>query len=151
MKINLKKFIEALNIPRKQFLTGLKYIERNFPEHFIRDNKTIVLRRLNDLEQYFNFDITFHEEALLLFKRFWPFIKNTKEEIIASVICILTMVKLNITTHKYKEISDRAGVLMSSVLYQIKHNLMEKLGIRTFQGLKKSRHIVDEVLNSPTI
>ncbi|MFW9971654.1 MAG: hypothetical protein ACFFDF_15775 [Candidatus Odinarchaeota archaeon] len=36
---------------------------------------------------------------------------------------------------------------MSSVLYQIKHNIMEKLGIREFQGLIKSYHILKEILS----
>ena len=68
--------------------------------------------------------------------------------IIASVVCILTMIKLNITHIKYADVCRKTGISISSVFYQVKYNIFERLNIGGFQGFKTSRNLVEDLLGT---
>lgn len=147
LNISSKDFMNAADISSHQFRDGLKYIQQSFPGFFIRDQKALVTNTLNDLLLHFRFNSSFYQESIQLLNRFWPLIRNTKEEIIAAVICIFTMIKLNIRTPKYLTICKKLGITMSSTIYQVKHNIFGKLNNKNqFHGFKKSQALIEDLL-----
>jgi len=60
------------------------------------------------------------------------------------------MIKLNITHIKYAAVCRKSGISMSSAFYQVKHNILERLNISGFQGFKKSRTLVEDLLRIST-
>ena len=148
LNISSKEFIKIAGLTRIEFRNGLKYIQRYFSRSFIRDHKAIITSILNELMHHFNFNPPFFHEAVQLLEKFWTLIQHTKEEIVAAVICIFTMIKLNINSPSYFTICKKLGITMSSAIYQVKHNIFERSNLSGFQGFTKSRTNIEALLRT---
>ncbi len=61
-------------------------------------------------------------------------------------MCILSLLKLKIHSVKLITICKTLGFQMSAALYQVKNNLLKRVGIKGFHGFKKTYQLVESIL-----
>jgi len=137
-------YLAVSSITREELRKGLKFVLPYYPEYQGRDKKILVIGSINKVQNEFNFTPRFFNTSMVLLNKFWPHISHTKEKVIAGVLSILTMIKLNITSVQYNHnlICKFLGIQSSSIHYHLKHSI----GISGFQGFKNSAHLLKGML-----
>ena len=85
---------------------------------------------------HFQFDPEFLQVSNSLLKKFWSYISNTTDNILAGVISVLTMVKLDTQSIHYYDVCKYLSIGMSTVFYQVKDKILKPLHIKGFNGFK---------------
>ncbi len=80
------------------------------------------------------------------FNRFGHLLNNTKPEITAGVVCILSLLKLKIHSVSLLTICETLGFRMSAAFYQVKNNILKKVRIEGFHGFRKTPQLVESIL-----
>ena len=146
IKISPNKIIEVSNLTKRQFriffLEAVKYC----PEYFSRDRTKMVRKLLLSVIDHFHFDREFIQVSDSLLKKLWNRLANTTDSIIAGVICILTMVKLNVNSVCYNTVCKKLGIRMSSVFYQVKHSILSSETAENFAGFRRSPNLLKPLL-----
>ncbi len=142
-----KDYYEAAGLSREQFRKGLMCVRNYCPEYINRDKRGIVLRKIINVRTHFSFNSQFTEISECLLEKLWVFIKDTKEEIIAGVICILTMIKLPVHNVKYDIICKKLGVKFGTITNQVKYNLCKSFKIEGFKGFRRTSYLLKPVLD----
>lgn len=145
IEVNSAQYIEAANLTREDFRVGVRSLMNYCPEFLSRDRELLTLNFVNQVASHFNLDSEFTETAHLLLKKLWPLIRSTKEAIIAAVISTLALIKLNIPIPNVATICKNLGIQPSTVLYQVKHKILEKMNITGFQGLRNSKQLLEPI------
>ncbi len=146
IKISSKKIIEASNLPEKKFRNYLLEAVRYCPEYLSRDRTKVVQKLLLYVINHFHFDHDFVQVSNSLLRKFWNRLTNTTDSNIAGVICILTMIKLDVNSVSYNAICRKLGIRMSSVFYQVKHRILRSETAEKFTGFKRSRNLLKPLL-----
>ena len=64
------------------------------------------------------------------------------------MICVLTMIKLEINSPTFHEVCKKLGTGMSPVQYQVKNKIFSGLNIKRFQGLRTSESLIKQVIEN---
>jgi len=146
--INIKKdkIIEVANLTKKKFKIYFLEAVRHCPEYFSRDRTKMVQRLLLSVIVHFHFDREFIQVSDSLLRNLWNRLINTTDSIIAGIICVLTMVKLDVNSVNYSTICKKLGIQMSSVFYQVKHSILSSETAEKFTGFKRSRDLLKPLL-----
>ncbi len=142
LPIHSKEIISSSNLTQKQFRNCLQEVVKHCPEYVARDRKEIVYKKLFSVKDHFQFDSKFVQVSDFLLKKFWSKINNTKDNILAGVISVLTMVRLGIKSVCYYEITNYLNIGHSTVYYQVRNKILKPLGINGFGGFKKSPELL---------
>lgn len=145
--IKISYFIEKININKKKFTEILKQAVIFYPTYFKRDRKTVIIKKINETREIFGFDRDFTNKYQEIFKKFWPIIKNTKDDVIAGVIFILTMIALGINSIPFVHVCNKIGIKMSTVNYQVKNKIFKSLHLPGFKSLKKSSNVIKDLID----
>lgn len=140
-------FLASASLSREEFRKHLKNVIPFCPKYADRDRENIIRVKIFQVIVHFKFNSTFYQDSEALLNKFLPFIKNTIEEVSAAVICILTMIKLDINTLPFTDICRYLGIEMSAASYQVKHKILKKLNINGFKGLRRSSGLIKSILN----
>ena len=119
--LNPNKIIEVSNLTKKQFKIFFMEAVRFCPEYFSRDRIKMIQKLLLSVIVHFHFDREFIQVSDSLLRKLWNRLTNTTDSIIAGVVCILTMIKLDVNSVSYNTVCKKLGIRMSSVFYQVKH------------------------------
>lgn len=146
IKINPNKIIEVSNLTKRQFRIYFLEAVRYCPEYFSRDRTKMVHELLLFIIDHFHFDKEFIQVSDSLLKKLWNRLTNTTDSIIAGVVCILTMIKLDINSVSYNMACKKLGIRMSSVFYQVKHSILSSETAEKFIGFKRSPNLLEPLL-----
>ncbi|MCK4281930.1 MAG: hypothetical protein KAX10_07435, partial [Candidatus Lokiarchaeota archaeon] len=138
---------EKININKKKFTEILKQAVIFYPTYFKRDRKTVIIKKINETREIFGFDRDFTNKYQEIFKKFWPIIKNTKDDVIAGVIFILTMIALGINSIPFVHVCNKIGIKMSTVNYQVKNKIFKSLHLPGFISLRKSSNVIKDLID----
>ncbi len=146
--INIKKdkIIEVANFTKRKFKIYFLEAVRYCPEYFSRDRTKMVQRLLLSLIIHFHFDKKFIHVSDSLLRKFGNRLMNTTDTIIAGVVCILTMIKLDVNSVRHNMVCKKLGIQMSSVFYQVKHSILSSETAEKFTGFKRSRNLLKPLL-----
>lgn len=144
--LDIKDIINIINISDKDMRQGLKEVINVYPEYLKKDKKMLVLNRVKQIRAKFNLPIEFITNSEAIMEKFWPYIHNTTENVIAGTVCVLTIIAMDITEYYYTEICKSIGIAPSAVIYQIRTNLFRRLHISGFQSVAKSREMIRELI-----
>lgn len=145
--VQITNFIEKIGLNRKEFIEILKQATIFYPSYFKRDRKTIVVKKINVIKEYFEFENDFLNKSHKILKKFWHYIKNTKEDVIVGVVCILALIAIEINDIPYVQICKKIGIKMSTVNYQVKNKIFNEMNISGFESLKKSSNKIRKLIN----
>ena len=125
----LPEFLDLYQMKYGEFTTDLKIMLRYYPEYKARDKKFIIKEYIATVLKSFYLDENLNLNALTLFDHFYPLIQYTKEEVIAALICVLTMISFDLYEVNMKKICDRAGIRQSSLKKYFLEIIFPYLGI----------------------
>lgn len=140
------KFQSILNVNKNDFKEILMEAARYYPAYAKRDRKQLILKKINEICEYFNFNKDFIQIANNILLKFWPFIKNTKDNVVVGVVSTLTMIARDINSISISHICDKIGIKMSTINYQVKNHIFGKKRISGFRSLVNSSDLIKEVV-----
>jgi len=146
INLNPNKIIEVSNLTKRQFKIFFMEAVRYCPEYFSRDRIKMIQKLLLSLIVHFHFDREFIQVSDSLLRKLWNRLTNTTDSIIAGVVCILTMIKLDVNSVSYNAICKKLGIRMSSVFYQVKHSILSSETAEKFIGFKRSPNLLKPLL-----
>jgi len=146
INLNPNKIIEVSNLTKKQFKIFFMEAVRFCPEYFSRDRIKMIQKLLLSVIVHFHFDREFIQVSDSLLRKFWNRLINTTDSNIAGIICVLTMVKLDVNSVNYSMICKKLGIQMSSVFYQVKHSILSSETAEKFTGFKRSPNLLKPLL-----
>ena len=144
--VTIKDITDTLNISDKDMRQGLKEIIKVYPEYLKKDKKMLVLNRVKQTRAKFRLPAQFIANSKAIMERFWPYLNNTTENVIAGTVCVLTIIAMDIKGYYYSQICKSIGIAPSTVIYQIKNNLFKRFHITGFQSVAKSRDLIKELI-----
>ena len=146
IKISPNKIIEVSNLTKRQFKIYFMEAVRYCPEYFSRDRIKMIQKLLLSVIVHFHFDREFIQVSDSLLRKLWNRLTNTTDSNIAGVVCILTMIKLDVNSVSYNAICKKLGIRMSSVFYQVKHSILSSETAEKFTGFKRSPNLLKPLL-----
>ena len=97
--LDIKHITDTINISDKDMRRGLKEVIKVYPEYLKKDKKVLVLNKVNQIQAKFNLPIQFITNSRAIMERFWPYLHNTTENVIAGTVCVLTIIAMDITEY----------------------------------------------------
>lgn len=150
--ITVPEIIEKPGLNRKEFNKYLKQVVKCYPAYYRRDRKFITIIKMYNVKKTLNFKKNFIDTSCKILDKVWPYVSNTKEEVIAGVVCTLTMIYMSIDNIPISQVCNSLRIEMSAVSYQVKNNIFTNLGVLDFKGLKRSKDqivkIIDNLISS---
>ncbi len=140
------QFKNILNVSKNDFKEILMESSRYYPAYAKRDRKQLILKKINEICEFFNFNNDFGKSANIILRKFWPFIKNTKDDVIAGVVTTLALIAKDINSISISRICDKIGIKMSTINYQVKNHIFVKKKISGFKSLVNSSDLIKEVV-----
>jgi len=144
--LTIKNITDTINISDKDMRQGLKEIIKIYPEYFKKDKKLLALNRIEQTQARFNLPIEFITNSKAIMEKFWPYISNTTENVIAGTVCVLTTIAMDIKGYHYSQICKSIGIAPSAVIYQIRNKIFQTLHILGFQSVVKSREMIKDLV-----
>jgi len=138
--IPLPKFLGAYQLNYHKFTTDLKMmITRYYPKYLQRDKTSIVKKYIMSIFKNFNHtNEDLFIRARTLYEFFHPILHNAKEEVIAAVICVLTIISCDLPDIAMYHVCNEAGIKQSSLSMQFIGKIYPYLGIPDGMMLKKA-------------
>lgn len=143
---HLNDLLSAVGLTLADFKKGLNAVLPYCLEYKNRNRKTITHKKIVRINENFNLSSQFLFISDTLLERLWPLICNTREEIIAGVISILAIIKLNIQSVNYIDLCSELGIGMSSVFYNVKNKILAPQQIEGFTGFRSSPSVLLPIL-----
>ena len=144
--VTIKDITDTLNISDKDMRQGLKKVIKVYPEYLEKDKKLLALNRIKQIQAKFRLPAHFIPNATAIMDKFWSYISNTKENVIAGTVCTLTIIAMGLERYNYSQICESIGIAPSTVIYQIKNKLFNSLHIPGFQSVSKSREMIKDLI-----
>ncbi len=148
LPIHSKEIINSSVHTQKQFRDYLLEVVRHCPEYVARDRLEIVRKKIFSVVTHFHFGSEFLQASDSLLRKFWSDISNTTENVLSGVICVLTMIKLDIHSVSYNKVCNFLSIESSTVNYQVKHKILKPFHIKGFNGFKKSPELLLPLLTT---
>lgn len=145
--ISLTEYLKKMSYEPKEFKSVLKQVVSHYPSYLKRDRKGIIVKKLVLIKKYYSFPPRFIERSERILNAFWSQISNTKEDVIVGVACILTIIQMGIKGISFSQICKKVGIELSTVHYQVKHNIFERMRVPNFTSLKKSSSEIKKVID----
>ena len=118
----------------------------HYPAYIKRDRRLLIYKKIYGICEFFRFDKEFMKIAYKILVKFWPLIRNTKDDVVVGVVSALTVIAKNIDSVSISRICDKIGIRMSTINYQVKNHIFSKKKISGFRSLVNSSNLIKEVI-----
>ncbi|KKN02227.1 hypothetical protein LCGC14_1119890, partial [marine sediment metagenome] len=144
--VSISLLLNLSGMDRHKCFQALKRINGIFPEYVKRDRKQVVLGKVRMIKVSFGLDSGFFENATKILQRFWEFLCNTGDNIIAGTIAALALLSVH-SNLPVLRVCEKIGISQSAVIYQLKNKLLERLNITGFKTFRQAKKMLtSEVL-----
>ncbi|KKM61415.1 hypothetical protein LCGC14_1531940 [marine sediment metagenome] len=131
---------------RHKCFQALKRINGTFPEYIKRDRKQVVLGKVRMIKVFYGLDSRFFENATKILQRFWEFLCNTGDNIIAGTIAALALLSVH-SNLPVLRVCEKIGISQSAIIYQLRNKLLKRLNITGFKTFRQAKKVLtSEVL-----
>jgi len=144
--VSISLLLNLSGMDRHKCFQALKRINGIFPEYVKRDRRQVVLGKVRMVKVSFGLDSRFFENATKILKRFWEFLCNTGDNIIAGTIAALALLSVN-SNLPVLRVCEKIGISQSAIIYQIRNKLLRGLNITGFKTFRQAKKVlISEVL-----
>jgi len=144
--ISEQELLEISQITKKEFNSFKLQLHAYFPSYQNRDRKDYVLKRIYQLTEEFKLGMEFYHSAKDIMYRFWEVIKNTKDDVIAGVVCSIVALCQADCDLRVNAICSHLGIQMSTIQRQVEHNVFNHLRVKGFISLVRSSDLLKKVM-----
>jgi hypothetical protein len=148
INIRINEFLVHVGIEKKKFYDYYKKAVVLYPDYQKRNKKLIVLQKITDLKEQFKFSNEFTLVSERILQISWPYIQNGKEEVNIGIITIFSLIRMEIHTVNFNEITKFLGISMGNLNNRVKKLFIDTLGINEFNTLKGSSHVIKSAINN---
>ncbi|GAG27532.1 unnamed protein product, partial [marine sediment metagenome] len=111
-----------------------------------RDRKNYILQKILQITEEFVMGMDFYNTAKKIMYTFWEIIKNTKDDVIAGVVCSIVALCDKQKRLKVNAICSHLGIQMSTIQRQVEQNVFNHLRVKGFQSLVKSSELLRKIM-----
>ncbi len=144
--VSISLLLNLSGMDKHKCFQALKRINGIFPEYVKRDRKQVVLGKVRVIKTYFGLDSRFFENATKILHRFWEFLCNTGDNIIAGTIAALALLSVH-SKLPVLRVCEKIGISQSAIIYQIRNKLLKRLNLTGFKTFRQAKNMLtSEVL-----
>lgn len=144
--IDFNAFFDELKIDKEVFKEVLVKAAIHYKAYLARDKRPMILKKIQEVEEYFALGNEFVKVSCECLKNFWPYIKNTKDTVVAGVVSTLAMLFLDINKVSVSNVCEKLGIRMSTINYQVKNKIFDTMNKPGFTSLIKSQMLVKDLV-----
>ena len=146
ISINESELLEVSKISKKDFNAFKLQIQNFFPQYKERNRKEYILQKILEITEHFQLGMDFFYQSKKILYKLWEGIKNTKDEVIASLVCSVLALCLYRDAISINAICNRLGVKMSTIQTQVKKRIFERFKVTGFVSLVKSSNLLKKIM-----
>ena len=148
LPINETELLENSKITKKEFNSFKFQLCQFFPKYKKRDRIQYILHKMYEISEYFQLGIQYFYQSKKILSKLWELIKNTKDEVIAGLICSISALCMNYYGKlvSVSAICNRIGIKMSTIQVQVKKHIFNKFKADGFKSLVKSSNILKTIM-----
>jgi hypothetical protein len=146
ISIKESELLEVSNISKKDFSAFKLQILEFFPQYKTRDRKEYIFQRILEITEHYQLGMEFFYQSKKILNKLWESIKNTKDDVIAALVCSISALCSYRESITVNAICMRLGIKMSTVQAQVKRRIFERFRVSGFVSLVKSSDILKKVM-----
>ena len=144
--INEQELLEISLISKKEFNAFKLQVKNFIPYYNKRDRKNYILQKILQITEQFGMGMEFYDTSKKIMYTFWEIIKNTKDDVIAGVVCSIVALCDKQKKLKVNAICSHLGIQMSTIQRQVEENVFNHLRVKGFKSLVKSSALLRKVM-----
>jgi len=144
--INEQELLEISQISKKEFNAFKLQVKNFIPYYHKRDRKNYILQKILQITEEFGMGMEFYDTAKRIMYKFWEIIKNTKDDVIAGVVCSIVALCDKQKRLKVNAICSHLGIQMSTIQRQVEQNVFNHLRVKGFKSLVKSSELLRKIM-----
>ncbi|MCJ7647791.1 MAG: hypothetical protein MUP85_04200 [Candidatus Lokiarchaeota archaeon] len=144
--INEQELLEISLISKKEFNAFKLQVKNFIPYYNKRDRKNYILQKILQITEQFGMGMEFYDTAKKIMYTFWEIIKNTKDDVIAGVVCSIVALCDKQKRLKVNAICSHLGIQMSTIQRQVEENVFNHLRVKGFKSLVKSSALLRKIM-----
>lgn len=147
ISIKEAELLEVSKISKKEFNAFKLQIQNFFPQYKIRNRKEYITQRILEITEHFQLGMDFFYHSKIVMNKLWEGIKNTKDDVIAGLVCSLIALCLYKENIAVNAICKKLGIKMSTIQTQVKKRIFERFRVSGFVSLVKSSNLLKQIMN----
>ena len=144
--INEQELLDISSITKKEFNAFKLQVKNFIPYYHKRDRKNYILQKILQITEEFGMGMEFYDTAKRIMYKFWEIIKNTKDDVIAGVVCSIVALCDKQKRLKVNAICSHLGIQMSTIQRQVEQNVFNHLRVKGFKSLVKSSDLLRKIM-----
>lgn len=144
--INEQELLGISSITKKEFNAFKLQVKNFIPYYYKRDRKNYILQKILQITEEFAMGMDFYDTAKRIMYKFWEIIKNTKDDVIAGVVCSIVALCDKQKRLKVNAICSHLGIQMSTIQRQVEQNVFNHLRVKGFKSLVKSSSLLRKIM-----
>ncbi|MCJ7648538.1 MAG: hypothetical protein MUP85_07990, partial [Candidatus Lokiarchaeota archaeon] len=144
--INEQELLEISRISKKEFNAFKLQVKNFIPYYNKRDRKNYILQKILQITEEFGLGMEFYDTAKKIMYKFWEIIKNTKDDVIAGIVCSIVALCDKQKRLKVNAICSHLGIQMSTIQRQVEENVFNHLRVKGFKSLVKSSALLCKIM-----
>ena len=144
--INEQELLDISNISKKEFNAFKLQVKNFIPYYNKRDRKNYILQKILQITEEFGMGMEFYDTAKRIMYKFWEIIKNTKDDVVAGVVCSIVALCDKQKRLKVNAICSHLGIQMSTIQRQVEQNVFNHLKVKGFKSLVKSSDLLRKIM-----
>ena len=144
--INEQELLEISLISKKEFNAFKLQVKNFIPYYNKRDRKNYILQKILQITEQFGMGMEFYDTAKKIMYTFWEIIKNTKDDVIAGVVCSIVALCDKQKQLKVNAICSHLGIQMSTIQRQVEEKVFNRFQVDGFTSLVRSSGLLRKVM-----
>ena len=146
ISISRLKILEITNISKKEFNNFSLQVLEFIPEYQERNRQEYIVQKILEITESFGLGMSFFYQSKKILHKLWEQIKNTKDDVIAGLTTAISVLCSYKGVVKVSSICKRFGIKMSTIQFQVKKRIFERLQVDGFTSLVRSSDLLKEVM-----
>ena len=144
--ISQLRLLEVSKITKKDFNSFKLQMSNFIPNYVNRDRQSYIKQRILQVSEEFQLGMQFFHECSELLISLWEGVKNTKDNVVAGVICSINVLCSNKYNISVNQICDILGIRMSTIQSQVEKRFIKRYRVKGFKSLVKSAELLKKLL-----
>lgn len=144
--VNKEEIVECSVLSKKEFNHFLLQLRNFIPRYETRNKQKYIVQRISEITEHFNLGIEYYYLSKKILFRLWKEIKNSTDNVIAGLVCSISLLSLKKRDIRVSAICNHLGIRMSTIQSQVKQKIFKRFKVEGFQSLIKSSDLLREIL-----
>jgi hypothetical protein len=144
--ISKKRLLEISKISKKEFNGFLTTVLKFFPKYDEEKKLDYVKQKIMRVSEDFDLPMGFYFLSKEILYKFWDIIKNTKEDVIAGLVCSIAALCDYQDEISVSRICRKVNIQMSTVQARVERHFFDRYHVSGFESLVKSATLLKKIM-----